>query len=330
MKYIIFAILFTSLLLLTSCGNSTPLPQHQADFDFEEQEFVLTPEASSLETAAVSRIPRLVVRLSIKPELGANGQPTGKRYGQAAIFWTDKSRSNGGSNLGGIASIIIRDANNLNATEMLSYNIGPVMSNIDLFNQTGYEDHLIKTSPISFNGSMCIEVWGLHLVSTNGYRFEHQMTFTETYDSNPVLSLCQSNSTKTGTELRLVNIKDVMLYADAGKTVTLPLGIINAGPRPAENVIISLSIADIATPLVSEQSGLFNCTTLSKPEISGVQITCTALRPITGFNTLPITIDATHPYDQPGNVYLIESSISTSTPEYDISNNSLASVIVYN
>ena len=206
MKYIIFAILFTSLLLLTSCGNSTP--QNQDNLRIEEQEFVLTPESSGLETAAASRIPRLVVRLSIKPELNANGQPTGKRYGQAAFFWTDKSRSNGGSNLGGTASIALRDANNLNVTESVIHNTGPIMTKIDLYTETGYEDHLIKTFPINHKGPLCIEVWSLNLVSTNVHELYGQMSFTENYDSKPVLAFCQSNTTKTGTELRLVNILD--------------------------------------------------------------------------------------------------------------------------
>ncbi len=329
MNYIIYALIFTSLLLLTACGSSTPITSTPDSFITEEQEFVLTPETSDLETAASIRTPRLVVRLSIKPELDSSGQPTGKRYGQAAFFWTDKSRSNGGSNLGGLGSVALRDANNLNATEFLSHSRSPVMTNIDLYSQPVYEDHLIKTSPVIFKGALCIEVWDIDLVSTNGYKFSSQMTFTEQYDSKPVLSLCQLNPTKTGSELRLVNIKDTLVMTDSGKAVTLPIGIVNSGPRPAENVVISFDIADIGTPEVTDQSGLFDCISISKPEIVGIQISCTALRPVTGLNTLPITFDAASPYDLSGSVYLVEGHITTSSIDSDLSNNTLRSIIGY-
>jgi hypothetical protein len=119
------------LLALSSCSQTVTTPA-TANLLIEEQEFILEPTLSDLSTSATTHSPRLIVRLSLKPQLDVNGRATGKRYGQASFFWTDKSRSNGGSNLGGIVSIVLRDPNNPDATAFLTHAANPIMTNIDL------------------------------------------------------------------------------------------------------------------------------------------------------------------------------------------------------
>jgi hypothetical protein len=331
----LISLLTTFFLFLTACSSS-PIPASEPNNSLvEEQEFILSPEveSGSLQATSLStRPPRLVVRLSIQPELDSKGTPTGKRYGQAAFFWTDKSRSNGGSNLGGILSLVLRNANNLDSSQHLTYNQAPVMSNRDLYTQLNYREHIAVTSAVSDSEPLCVEVWGMSLVSTSGYRFYEQMEFSETLDSKPVLSLCEQKSLKTGIDVRLYRVKDRMFSAQSGTEFTFSMAIANNGSNPAKDVRISYKIpwAEKLT-FLRDDSSVFDCsatTTQTNDEGLVMNSSCYAEKVGVGMRTLPLVFSTTKDAFAYNNLLEFYMTISTSSPETDTTNNGADSFIL--
>lgn len=337
MKNAFLASLLTALFLfLTACGTN---PTHTIEADIslvEEQEFILSPdvESGNLQTASLSTpTPRLVVRLSIQPELDSQGKPTGKRYGQAAFFWTDKARSRGGSNLGGTITVFLRDANDpFLGTASSTYNAGPIMSNIDLYKQPGYEDHMVKTLPIEFDGKLCVEVSSINLISTNGYFFRGSWEMTDDYDTKPILSLCERKSLKAGVDLRLYSMKERMFSVSSGVEFLFTMLVANNGSSPAENVTVTYKIpyAEQLT-FVRDDSALFDCSAATEPSSSEglvMNVTCHADKIGIGARGLPLIFYT--PKDASINTMLLElyMNISTSSSETDTTNNGADSFIL--
>jgi hypothetical protein len=334
MKSIHALSLFVLVLLLMACSTQPTPTLTNNELFIEEQEFILSPEVESgnLQTASLTA-PRLVVRLSIQPELDKNGNPTGKRYGQAAFFWTDKARSRGGSNLGGTVSIMLRDANisYMDGAEVASSS-APVMTNVDLYKQLDYEDHMVKTLPVSSDSKLCIEVSSINLLSTNGYFFNKSWEMTPDYDTNPSIRLCEKKSAKEGLDLRLSLIRERMTYAASGTEFALSVAVINSGSNVAENVAVSYKIpwAEKLT-FIRDASALFECsatTTQTNDEGLVMNVSCYAEKMGVGVRTLPLVFSTTK--DAPAYNFLLEfyMNISTSSTETDTTNNQADSFIV--
>ncbi len=329
MKYLLRFFLFASFLVLTACGSSKPNLPNPELLISEEQEFVLTPDSSGLEAAATARVPRLVVRLSIKSELDDSGQPTGQRYGQAAFFWTDISRSNGGSNLGGIVSIWLQDANTLNHTEVLGGSSAPIMSNVNLYNQTGYEDHIVKTSTISFKGPICLRVSGINLISTNGYRFSAATSFDENFQATFPMSLCQRVSGENFTDLSLTRLHDPMVTGHQGIPFILTTGIINSGTAPANDVTVNIDVDfPLGLDFVEDKSGLFDCSSQIMNNPYKMRITCHTSQLAIGLQSLPLIFKTNPDYQTWNFLYEVFTNISTANPESNLENNSNYSVFM--
>jgi hypothetical protein len=339
MKYFVLTSLFALLVLLLSACSTQSAPALPNNETFiETQEFILSPgvSTSSLTAASISATtPRLLVRLSIKPELSANGTVTGKRYGQVEFYWTDKARSKGGSNLGGIASIMLRDANTSDiVTEFFISASAPIMSNIDLYRQPGYEDHIVKTVPISHNAPLCVEVSSLNLMSTNGYLINHTWELTDTYNSKPMIRLCDKKSNKSGVDLRLAPLKNRMFEAASGGEFTLPMAVINSGSDIAQNVTVGYRIpfAEELT-FVRNTSSLFTCTASTQQTSNEglvMNVTCSTPKLSVGIKTLPLVFSSTKEAAIYSGLFEFYMNISTSSTETDTTNNTSDSfVIVY-
>jgi hypothetical protein len=334
MKNVLFANLLVIFAFILAACNTQPIPTVTAnDVLVEEQEFIVSPQTASLQTASTpTRAPRLVVRLSIQPELDKQGKPTGKRYGQAAFFWTDTARSKGGSNLGGTVSILLRDANNRDyPTSYLIGNSAPIMSNIDLYKQLGYEDHMVKTAPITFNGPLCVEVSSLNLLSTNGYLINQHSEFSGDYDSTPLMRLCDSNSVKSGTDLRLYPTQGRVFNTLSGTEFPLSMAIVNNGSATAKDITVTYKIpfAEQVT-FHRDSSALFECSATSTQTANEglvINISCYTEKLALGVQTLPLIFSATA--DAPSYNPLIEfyMNVSTSSPEIDMSNNTADSYV---
>jgi Domain of unknown function DUF11 len=330
-KRFFIIVLSTISLLFSGCNTAAPISKVEPIIT--EEEFVLEPSSDGLQAASVSTTtPRLVVRLSIQPELDKLGNPTGKRYGQAAFFWTDKSRTNGGSNLGGIISLVLRNANNLDGSQYLTYNQNPILSNRDLYSQANYHEHIAVTSAVSDSEPLCVEVWGMSLVSTNGYRFYEQMEFNETLDSRPVLSLCEKKSLKTGIDLRLYRIKDRMFSVPSGAEFPFSIAVANNGSSTAKDVTVTYKIpyAEKLT-FVRDNSGLFECsatTTQTNTEGLVMNISCYAEKMNVVMQTLPLIFSTTKDAPAYNNLLEFYMNISTSSPETDTTNNEADSYIL--
>lgn len=338
MQRLILASLFTVLIFfLAACNNQPLLTQTET----EDQEFVLwsDPDLAGLQTASTfTRIPRLTVQLSIHNEVDSQGNPTGKRYGQAAFFWTDKARSRGGSNLGGTVSVILRDADNKDlTTTILGGGNSPIMTNIDLYKQPGYEDHIVKTTAVDFSGRMCVEVWGLNLLSSNGYSFEDEVKFDSNYDSLPVIFFCEKGSVKfnEGTDLRFVTVinnRVALIYPN--KPFTLLTDIGNMGSRPAKNVYVTFEIPYYGLPeglaFVKDDSETFDCSSQEDLGKQATVIACFTERLRAGIERLPLTFVTTPNHQSWMIDYAFNIKVATSTPERDTTNNETISVaIVY-
>jgi hypothetical protein len=337
MKYTTLTSLFALLIIFLSACNTQPIPTSNEPL-VETQEFIISSERSSayLQAASTSTTPRLLVRLSIKPELDVNGAATGKRYGQVEFYWADKARSKGGSNLGGIASIMLRDANSSDiATEgYLASTALPIMSNIDLYKQPGYEDHIVKTSPVSFNGPLCIEVSSLNFMSTNGYVINHKGELTDSYDTIPMLRLCDKNSKKSGVDLRLAPLKSRVLDAISGSEFTLSMAVINSGSDVANDVTVTYKIPYAEELIfVKNTSKLFTCTATTQTTTDEglvMTVSCSAAKLSVGIKTLPLVFSSTKEAAIYSGLFEFYMNISTLGPETDTTNNTADSfVIVY-
>ena len=338
MKNIVLAGLFAVLLFLLTACNTESAPINQTPVPLaEEQEFILSPEikAGSFQAASLSTTtPRLVVRLSIQPELDKQGNPTGKRFGQAAFFWTDRARSKGGSNLGGTVGLLLRDANSSYMdSAVLASSGAPIMSNVDLYKQVGYEDHIVKTAPVSFNGQVCVEVSSLNLLSTNGYFINHQWTVTDDYDTVPLLRLCDRKSTKSGTDLQLRSFKERLFSVMSGTEFPLTMAVINSGSSAAKNVTVTYTIPyAMAISFVEDQSSLFACssTTTETTEGPAMKVSCYAEKMRVGIQSLPLIFSTTKEAPLVSGLFEFYMNVSTSSTETDMTNNEADSfVLVY-
>jgi hypothetical protein len=337
MKHAVLVSLFAVLIIFLSACNTEPTPTLTTDKPLiETQEFILSPQLSESQLQAASATsPRLIVRLTIRPELDANSTANGKRYGQAELYWTDKARSKGGSNLGGIASIMLRDANSISIGDAhLITASAPIMSNVDLYRQPGYEDHIVKTLPVSFSGPLCVEVSSLNLLSTNGYVLYHTGELTNEYDTKPIVRLCDKQSNKSGVDLRLTPLKSKVFEAMSGGEFTLPMAVINSGSDTAQNVTVNYKIpyAEELT-FIKDESGIFTCSasaTQTTDEGLVMNVSCHAPKVTVGIKTLPLIFSSTKEAAINTMVFEFYMNISTSSPETDTTNNTADSyVLVY-
>jgi hypothetical protein len=314
MKYIIHAILFSSLLILTACGSSEPVTDTPEAFSGEEQEFVLSPDTSSLETAAIStRTPRLVVRLSIKPELDASGQPTGKRYGQAAFFWSDKGSIYNGSDLTGGVRVILRE---LNDPIIPLGEVGSIVSNRILTREPEYQGHVVKTQILNSTKPLCVEVRETRLTTSNNmYAFI----------SNQPIILCQKQLQIIPTDMGLSYNSDMFHRLPLEQPSPILLNIINYGPHVSRDVYIKFTLS-YELNFIEEQSSKFDCSvrSLSNPYYNDTsnseEVTCYTSSFSVGLIGLPITVKATDKeYYGLGH---ISAEVSTSNTDNNIDNNS--------
>jgi hypothetical protein len=337
MKNTVLASLFATLIFLLGACSTEPVPTNTLEIPLaEEQEFILTPEVETgnLQAASLSATtPRLVVRLSIQPELDKQGNPTGKRYGQAAFFWTDKARSRGGSNLGGTVSIMLRDANDpFVGSAHLSFGAAPIMSNVDLYKQPGYEDHIVKTSATSFAGKVCVEVSSIYLLSTNGYFFRGSGEMTEDYDTKPILSLCEKGSLKSGVDLRLYSLKERMFSVNSGEEFPFTMLVANNGSSPARDVTVSYKIpyAEQLT-FIRDESALFDCQATTQASLDEgliMTVTCRADQVGVGAKGLPLIFSTASDADVYTMLLEFYMGITTSSAETDTTNNTADSFVL--
>ncbi len=287
MKYIVSVVLFVSILLLQSCGSTDPVTK-EPTFTVDEQEFVLTPETSGLGTTATTAYPpRLIVRLSIKPELNTSGQPTGKRYGQATFIWTDKSAAKGGSDLEGTPRLVLREAG-----QSVSYfdgQYGAIKSNLELIRQTGYQGHILKSSGSSSLKPLCIELRNIRV------EFQPSVySIQPLLDSRTPIIFCQANTLESKVDLAFTSSLNLGVNVPSGELAVLTPHIMNSGVRPAQNVYATFKVNNIMR-FVADKSDWFECSSRKITDVHySEEVSCFTSRLPVGVQSLLLVFERTN------------------------------------
>ena len=259
-------ILLIGFLIITISCNQSPEEEQPLDVTRENSEFVITQEEVNGEKIASA----LIVRLSIVRLDAYN------RYGRASFFWTDRS----GSTLSGTASVRLRKAG---STATLAESIDvPINSNVDLYTNPYYTEHIAQTPLTTIKRAICIEVTGWNLTADSDYSFDNQAF---------PLTLCVKNSIETDADMAVVldpNSKtDTIAVAEEFPFV---IGVQSLGPKAASGVMVNVLLPDNIN-FVKDRSSKYIC---SKSSTDPQLLRCLANGDVlTGHIGLPIILQGT-------------------------------------
>lgn len=316
----LLASLFVTLAFTLAACNNTSLPNYENDETLSnEQEFTFSPDldlASLQLTPVYIYAPRLVVRLGIFAELDNQGNPTGKRYGQATFIWTDKSAARGGSDLSGSVSIFLREVGQTN-TKGLWGDYQSVLSNRDLMRQADYQGHIVKTQPSSSIKPLCVEIRDRRL------DFEPSRSFELPISTSTPIIYCEPNKTETKADMQFTSAINLATQVPTGMPALMSPRVMNAGPRPAKDVYVTFKVNNIMR-FVEDGSGLFECSSRPLEDVIYTEeVTCYAQRFPVGVWTLPLVFERTNaPWFMIPITGSLQASITTQSLESNYDNNS--------
>jgi hypothetical protein len=314
MQRLVLTSLFTLVIfLVAACSNqrspTQPEPDNQTFSD---------PDLMNLQLASTFiRTPRLVVQLSIQNEVDSQGNPTGKRYGQAAFFWTDKSAARGGSDLSGSVGVLLREAGQ--PRNSWAFGDRAVLSNLDLLKQADYLGHIVKTNSTTSTKPLCIEILNSWL------SIEPDASFMTPLPSRTPIVYCEANLAETKTDLQFTSALNFGVKVAEGMPAILSPLIMNTGPRPAKDVYVKFKVNDIMR-FVEEKSGLFECSSRAlEDKYYREEVSCYARYFPVGVRTLPLVFERTpssNPFVMLPITGSLQGAITTSSTETNYTNNS--------
>jgi hypothetical protein len=251
----VFVILMALLAVTLVACNQIASPS-QINDSLLEQDFNLTSEGF-IENGVSNNIPKLIVRLSIKPETDQYGQYTGKRYGQAAFFWTDKSPANGGSNLSGNAQVILRDAGQTSLA--FGGQFGSVLSNLELLRQPNYQGHIVKSSSTASTNPLCLDLYPFVEIQPT------PITFQPLLSSQTPITLCQVSKLETKTDMTFTSSMNLGVNVPLGERAVIAPTLMNTGVRPAQDVYATFKINNLMT-FIDDTSTFLNARAILFPK----------------------------------------------------------------